>query len=316
MIHRLLSLSLLFIVGIFGLISGPIACKTASSVAEKVAAQLPTRENAESDALSAYIACYNRTMPTIDKSIERYYSWVDRKTGPTCKEEQIYSLYEIPEDSLPLCKKALSTGSSDLDKTGKTYIEIHAALTPLIKKMLNYYSLEKYREDQCSGAQALDKEFSALVAQYEKARDDFSAVIDREKTALDAKTLKKMEATQGKNIDWHIQNYVMTAKTFVETGIVQNEDGSVQKAPYLAAFATFEPAYLALEAYGAANGDELKKRELDQIVTISANNIYRAARLIKLDFAEGKTPKDTQFEGLINSYNGFIDALNFHAKFH
>lgn len=265
--------------------------------------------------LSGYIGCFNKTMPVLNDTIQRYYAWVNPKTGPSCREDNIsYKLYQLDQENVDLCNQALEAVSKEattpLDAAAKTYIDLHAAFVPLVKKMYEYYDLQRYREDACKNGQIFDKDFSSLVARYPKAQTDFSNAINDVKEGLDRRMLDRFEKQYGKNLYWHLKTYILAAQSFVTKGLVYDENGQFSESTYIEKYPDFEIHYQNLNAYVESHPDEVKTSELSSLLKGPVYGLYSNAHLLKLDIDEKKNIT-TQPKNILNTYNGLINDVNY-----
>jgi len=74
----------------------------------------PTADDAALiEEINGYVKCLNRSASRTADSHSRYLSWVNEKSGPTCKENYIsYGLYTLYEDGVKTCNDAAEKGKT------------------------------------------------------------------------------------------------------------------------------------------------------------------------------------------------------------
>src|SRR5689334_2112130 len=125
----------------------PVQAVPSAVTAPSAARSSPNEDATLIQKMNGYVDCLNRVSERTTDSINRYFSWVNRATGPTCKENYIsYGLYELYDDSVATCNQAAQKGPAlspalpDLEKAGTEYAAVNAQLVPLVKKMYDYYN--------------------------------------------------------------------------------------------------------------------------------------------------------------------------------
>lgn len=104
--------------------------------------------------------CLNSFAARAYESRDRYLSWVDKNTGPTGKERNVYGLYEL---STPLvrCREAVGQLQAteprdpELDAAAKAWIDTLTILSQQIGDAAPYYELNRYQDDNFGRGRAM-----------------------------------------------------------------------------------------------------------------------------------------------------------------
>lgn len=111
--------------------------------------------------LNKYAECFNRNGERAHQSLNRYLSWVDKNTGPTGKERNIYGLYTIYGaeyycDNMEKWDNE-SPDMPKLETAVKDYVKKMQALEALLKKADAYYTAENYKDDGFAQGKSMHK---------------------------------------------------------------------------------------------------------------------------------------------------------------
>ena len=271
--------------------------------------------------INGYIACSNRTVSRTLDSRSRYLSWVSEQAGPTCTERYIsYGLYTLYEDGVPKCNEAVTRGKATppsmpkLEQAAADMAAAYAELVPLTQKAEDYYQQQDYKDDNCAKAKAMHPQLMAAFNKFMAAEKIVAGELDGLKAELDVKQLARIEAEQGKKLQWYTQNFMMNTRSLVRS-VPKENAVSFDSAAYLAAFNSLQPAYDQLIEYSAAHPDEASGAFWYSAFESSAKNFYTKAKFLKRDVAEGKKPDARALNELIDEYNRVVgDANNLRFK--
>jgi len=124
------------------------------------------------------IDCLNRAERAL-QSEERYRSWRQGDSEPTCQERVIYGLYTLYPDAPERCREAAGALGDGASANAATELaEAVAALVPIVAEADRYYGAENYRDDGCADGRRLH---GPLLAGYGRVRTAYAAVLDVER---------------------------------------------------------------------------------------------------------------------------------------
>lgn len=284
--------------------SQPSAGPLEASVQEKEGQQL--------EQVNAYIQCLNRTSVRTKESRERYLSWVNEKTGPTCSERMInYGLYTLYEDGVELCKKAAQKGApgSAMQKSAADLAAAYADLVPLVQKAYDYYQQQDYKDDACAKAKLYHPQLMAAFSRFLQAQGQLESSLDSVKSEIDQKELARLEVEQGKKLPWYQKSFMINAEKLMHA-FPRDEKVSMSTAAYLVAFPAVDQSYTALMQYVEQNPQEGKDTFMFSSLQSSAKDFFTKAKFLKRDLAEGKKPEPRTYNDVIQSYNRLVGDSN------
>ena len=123
------------------------------------------------------IDCLNRAERAL-QSEERYRSWRQGDTEPTCQERVIYGLYTLYDDAPRRCREAAGSIVGDGAGAATELANAVSALGPIVNEADRYYGAENYRDDACADGRRLH---GPLLAGYGRVRTAYAAVLDVER---------------------------------------------------------------------------------------------------------------------------------------
>jgi serine/threonine protein kinase len=123
------------------------------------------------------IDCLNRAERAL-QSEERYRSWRQGDSEPTCRERAIYGLYTLYDDAPMRCREAAAAIVDDSAAAATELADAVAALVPIVAEADRYYGAENYRDDDCADGRRLH---GPLLAGYGRVRTAYAAVLDVER---------------------------------------------------------------------------------------------------------------------------------------
>ncbi|MBN2715655.1 MAG: DUF3829 domain-containing protein [Deltaproteobacteria bacterium] len=149
---------------------------------EPVATSSPMAENAMDpleQKLGVYIDCLEDSLPTVQRAMERYLSWMKTpKTGPTCKERYIsYGMYSWNDYIVERCSKiaeanALPPSLPDTQQAALAHLKALQTAAPVFKSASLYYSQKRYELDDCAEGKRLHP---LLAASYRELESTYRA---------------------------------------------------------------------------------------------------------------------------------------------
>ncbi len=179
--------------------------------------------------LSVYIKCYNSGRD-IDRSIERYQSWIkDMDLGPTGKERSVWGLYSLNVNRLNECKKNIDEVAAlapvtELDKVAVTFADNAVAVGKAVEPLYSYYDQKDYKDDDFKKGKELHAPLAKAMKEYIVIADKFSDLIEVENDKRQVEHLAVIEKTQGKNASYYRLSIVIQAKALANLLYKDNFD--------------------------------------------------------------------------------------------
>lgn len=268
--------------------------------------------NSQQEEVNAYIQCLNRTAERVKQSRDRYLSWVNEKSGPTCTERSItYGLYTLYNDGIETCQKAAQKGQagSAMQKSATDLAAAYAELVPLVQKAEDYYTQQDYKDDHCEKAKQIHPQLLSIFGRYLQAQRSLEAEIDHIKVYLDQKELAQIEQTQGKKLAWHSKSFMISAEKLIKS-FPKDDQAPFSNVNYLLDYPNVEKAYEALVQYSTANPQEGKDTFWYSSFESSTKDFYTKAKFLKRDLADAKKPDTRSMNDVIASYNRLVRDSN------
>ncbi|REF28805.1 uncharacterized protein DUF3829 [Xenorhabdus cabanillasii] len=198
-----------------------------NSVAEKV--EQLTKEIKEksvqdpeqviSEKMNAYIDCYNSLDKYIERSIERYASWIkDLEKGPTGNESVVYGLYSVSQDSVISCQEkiknvaVMTPALKPIDHIAVNYIESSAKLVPEINALNRYYDQGDYKDDNFARGKEKHLQLIAAYQVFEPVSEEFSQSIEKINNERQITALQQIEKENGRTLEYYSLAILIDAK--------------------------------------------------------------------------------------------------------
>lgn len=272
--------------------------------------------------INGYVKCLNRAASRTADSRQRYLSWVNEQSGPTCKERYIsYGLYTLYEDGVKTCNEAAENGKTtgpSMPKAEQAATDLAAAyaeLVPLTQKAEDYYQQEDYKDDNCAKAKEMHPKLMSAFNRFLDAEKRLSTEVDTVKADIELKELARLEQQQGKHLPYYTQSFMIASRRLMRT-IPKENITEFQSAAYLAAYDALQKDYDAMGEYAAANQPETSKTFWYSGFESSAKNFFTKAKFLKRDLAEGKKADARSLNEVVESYNRLVgDANNLRFDF-
>lgn len=200
----------------------------AKAAAEKPAAapvqtpaETPQRdaEQIAAEKMSVYVKCFNNLQIPVNRSLSRYASWLqDFKKGPTGKEGTIYGIYGVFPAFITECQTemkrvlALTPKLEPIDSTVDSYIGTLSTLAKTINEMDGYYTQENYKDDGFAKGKTLHQTLLKELNAFEPAAEKYQLAIQEVNDRRQLEQLKKIEASEGKTLDYYSLATMISAK--------------------------------------------------------------------------------------------------------
>lgn len=294
-------------------------------LAARMSAQTPSAAPAEPDfqalvtKTNLYVKALN-AVSGVQRSYDRYASWVDLKKGVTGKEPYIsYGLYDISKSIVDDIRDAAEKGPKmspplpDLDAVVVRLSEAVVALAPLVNKASAYYEHEDFKDDGAKLGRELHQQMMPLFEHTFAAETELRRGLDNIKADLDRKQLAEIERVNGKKYEWHLRNYMIAAKGVVSL-LPEDPDAPLIKADaYKARYDELESAYNAFQAFTSEHPDEVKKVTMASFVESAVKDFFTASKFLRRTLEAPKPGRREYIERLGNlakAYNELIQRSN------
>ena len=266
-----------------------------------------------------YVKALNATA-SVQRSYDRYASWVDVKKGPTGKERYIdYSLYEISRGTVDEIAQAATKGPDlrpllpDVDAAVQKLARAATALAPLVKNASDYYEQQDYKDDGAKRGQELHRQMMPLFEQVFSAEAALRRGLDSVKAEVDRRQLAQIEKQHGKNYEWHLRSFMMAAKTLADLVPASAGAPAIEGKLYNARFAELDAAYKAFTEFCESHPDEVKKVLMASFVESAVKDFFGASKFLRRVLEAPKPNKQeyiTKVNDLVQKYNDLIQRTN------
>jgi len=217
----------------------------------------------------------------VQKSYDRYAAWVDIKTGPTGKERSIDGVPDI--GALQEIADAGAKGPGmwpplgGVDGMAQKLAQATAALAPVVKSTSDYYTQHQYKSDGAKRGQELHGQMLPLFEQFFASeltmRREFSPVFED----IERRYLAQIEKEHGKNYEWHLRSFLLTAKTVADL-LPNHSDAAMIEGPrFKARFANLQAAYTLFTQYCVEHPAEVQKT----VLSTSLEDFFAATRTLR-----------------------------------
>lgn len=259
--------------------------------------------------LNLYVECTNRSRDRIRESWTRYAERVDAKTG-TPRAKQKPFVYRI-EGELEPCKQALEQGPKlepampDVEAALAEYQARGLELAGYTQQLDEYYQRETYKEDAWAKGKEIAPSFQAAFEAWDRADLVLEAAVDARKDDNDVKLLALIEQREGKNLRWHAQRVVLSAKALARC-VADVAHKAADCQPASSAFAAAESEFRAYHEAHAAEAEAVFW--MSSFQGAAATYAIEAAALMK-SLGHGKVKADER-QRATDRYNDLVHAAN------
>ena len=245
----------------------------------------------------------------VQKSYDRYASWLDVKTGPTGKEKTVEGIPDMTA-AVQEISDAGATGAGmwpplpTVDAAAQKLAQATSALAPVVKSASDYYAQKKYKTDAAKHGQELHAQMLPMFEQFfgsEVAmRRELSAVLED----VERRNLAQIEKEHGKNYDWHLRNFLFAAKTLADLLPNHVDAAMIESARYRQRFANLQAAYTLFTQYCLEHPAEVQK----VVLATSLEDFFAATRILR-GILEAPKPDRQVYIAKVNDLTAKYDAL-------
>jgi hypothetical protein len=246
----------------------------------------------------------------VQKSFERYASWVDLKTGPTGKEKAI-------DSGLPDIGSALQE-ISDAGKKGpgmwpplpgadggaQKLADATAALAPVVKSASDYYAQRQYKSDGAKRGQELHGQMVPMFEQFFAAELAFRRELSAVREDVERRNLAQIEKQNGKNYEWHLRSFLMAARPLADLLPNHAAAAMIEAGRFRARFTNLQGAYTLFTQYCLEHPAEVQKATL----ATSLEDFFAATRVL-LGVLAAPKPDRLVYLAKVNDLAAKYDAL-------
>ena len=245
----------------------------------------------------------------VQKSYDRYASWVDIKTGPTGKEKTIEGVLDITSAAQEISEAGTNGPGMwpplpGLDGMAQKLAQATAPLAPLVKSASDYYAQKKYKSDAAKQGQELHARMTPMFQEFFGAemamRRELSMVLED----IERRNLAQIEKEHGKNYEWHLRNFLFAAKTLADLLPNHVDAAMIESARYRQRFANLQAAYTLFTQYCLEHPAEVQK----VVLATSLEDFFAATRLLR-GILEAPKPDRNVYISKVNDLAAKYDAL-------
>lgn len=266
-----------------------------------------------------YVKALNE-VSSVQRSYDRYTSWLDPKKGVTGKERYItYGLYEISDSTVKQIREAAEKGPGmnpplpELDGVIVRLSDAVGKLAPLVKRAHDYYEQEDFKDDGAKLGQELHGRMMPLFQQTSAAEAELRRGLDKIKADLDHQQLAQLEKVAGRKYEWHVRNFMIAAKGLVSLLPERPDAPPIAADKYKERFAELETAYNAFQTFATEHPEEVKKVMMASFIDSSVKEFFTAAKFLRRTLEAPKLDRGEYVERLGNvakTYNDLIQRTN------
>jgi hypothetical protein len=229
-----------------------------------------------------YTKALNATR-AVQKSYDRYASWVDVKTGPTGKERSIDSGIPDLSNAVQNIADAGKNGPGmwpplpNADIAAQKLAEATAALVPVVKSASDYYAQRQYKSDGAKRGQELHGQMMPIFEQVFGSELALRRELSAVREDVERRNLALIEKEHGKNYDWHLRSFLIAAKTLADLLPNHADAAMIEGARYKPRFANLQAAYTLFTQYCVEHPAEVQKA----VLATSLEDFFAATRILR-----------------------------------
>lgn len=258
--------------------------KGAQSAAEEAADATLTEDDKLGSKLQPYIDCINNHSSRVHDSIDYYLGWIeDPKVGPTGKETNIYTPYEIsdPQTCVDGVKTAVDAepDDPDLEAAGTAFADSLVETAAIINEAHKYYDEKNYKDDGFAKGKELHPKLMAAYEKFGEADKKLREIVSTQNDALQERELATVEKEMGKSNLWHNKKVMIVAKKLMNAGDVEvTPELKLDMATFEPALEEFEKALDEAQTYAKGHKEETDSVTLYTSFLDSAEQMKKTAK--------------------------------------
>jgi hypothetical protein len=218
----------------------------------------------------------------IQKSYDRYATWVDVKTGPTGKEKTVDGVPDIAAAAQEIANAAatgpgmwppLPAVDDGVVKLAKTT----ATLAPVVKDASEYYAQKKYKTDAAKHGHELHAQMLPMFEQFFGSELALRRELGVVHEDIERRHLAQIEKEHGKNYDWHLRNFLLAARMVADLLPNHVDAAMIETSRYRTRFANLSACYALFTQYGIEHPAEIQKA----VLATSLEDFFAATRILR-----------------------------------
>ena len=219
----------------------------------------------------------------VQKSFERYASWVDLKTGPTGKEKWVESGLPDIGSALQEIADAGKKGPGmwpplpGADGMAQKLAEATAALAPVVKNASDYYAQRQYKNDGAKRGQELHGQMVPLFEQFFGAELGLRRELSAVREDVERRNLAQIEKEHGKNYEWHLRSFLIAARPLADLLPNNAAAAMIEAGRFRARFTNLQAAYTLFTQYCIEHPAEVPKA----VLATSLEDFFSATRVLR-----------------------------------
>lgn len=301
------------------LATGALFFATAGAGFAQTIAELPeNRFKSVVEKTALYVKALDASR-NMQRSYDRYASWVDVKKGPTGKERNIeYGVYDI-SNALRDIAEAGKNGPGmwpplpNVDSMAQKLAEATTALAPLVKAASDYYGQHQYKSDGARRGQELHAQMMPSFEQVFAAEAALRLQLSAVREDVDRRNLAQIEREHGKNYEWHLRNLIIAARAIADLLPNHVDAPMIEGGRFKARFVNVEAAYAGFSQYCTQHPEELKQVAGASTVEATSKDFFGTSKFLRR-LVEASKPDKQDYFAKVNDFAAKYDELIQHAN--
>lgn len=226
-------------------------------VVSSFAARAQDTDAAMAAKLAGYISCINEHSNWVQKSRDRYFSWLKKpESGPTGREDIVYGLYELRDPAT--CRKEIARAASlppedaALEQAASDYLTALDAAWAVVGEANPYYELENWKDDGMRQGKAMHPRLVAAFAGFDGANDRLYGFVIALKDAATERQLTQLASDASRRADYVSERLLFDAKRMLDRTHGIGEKG-FDRTVFAEAVQRYESAWNEYSAFRKAN---------------------------------------------------------------
>jgi len=147
-----------------------------------------------------------------------------------------------------------------------------------------------------------------LFTQFKDTAQAMKQEMNKAQEGLAERHLKRIEATYGKNLNWHSTHFLLSSEEIMDT-IPEGQKETIPKEKFLEDFKQLEKDYFALEAYSQENIKEVEESHGFTSAQSRAKEFYAKAKFLKRKVVEDDKKIAREVKRLIQEYDYLVRSF-------
>ena len=246
----------------------------------------------------------------VQKSYDRYASWVDTKAGPTGKEKAIDTGVPDISSALQEIADAARKGPGmwpplpNVDGTAQKLADASTSLAPVVKSASDYYAQRQYKSDGAKRGQELHGQMIPMFQQFFTSELAMRRELSAVREDVERRNLAQIEKEHGKNYEWQLRTFLLAAKTLADLLPNHVDATMIDGARFKTRFAHLQAAYTLFTQYCIEHPAEVQKA----VLATSLDDFFAATRVLR-GILEAPKPDRQVYVTKVNELAAKYDEL-------